>query len=161
LAGFCNVSFVTDVCSPHPGLADVDVETTDLATAAPSQALSTRRRTDIHLAPTSLVHRSGAGSQCTSLALTGALLEAGIAGSIGTVGDALDNALVESTIELNKPNSSTATGASGPVEPRPSEGPRSGCIGTAPTARTPPGLPLAQRISNSATVRPPRTRAVA
>ncbi len=36
------------------------------------------------------------------MAFTAELLEAGIAGSIGTVGDALDNALCESTIGLFK-----------------------------------------------------------
>jgi hypothetical protein len=41
-------------------------------------------------------------AQYTSLAFTEALLEAGIAGSIGSVGDALDNALMESTIGLFK-----------------------------------------------------------
>ena len=40
--------------------------------------------------------------QYTSLAFTEELLEAGITGSIGTVGDALDNALMESTIGLFK-----------------------------------------------------------
>jgi putative transposase len=39
---------------------------------------------------TGLVHHSDAGSQYTSLAFTEALTEAGIAGSIGSVGDALD-----------------------------------------------------------------------
>ena len=38
----------------------------------------------------------------TALAFTEQLAEAGIAGSIGTVGDALDNALMESTIGLYK-----------------------------------------------------------
>ena len=38
----------------------------------------------------------------TSIALTDALPEAGITGSIGPVGDALDNALMESTIGLYK-----------------------------------------------------------
>lgn len=42
---------------------------------------------------------SDAGSQYTSAAFTAELLEAG---SIGTVGDALDNALCESTIGLFK-----------------------------------------------------------
>ncbi len=42
------------------------------------------------------------GSQYTSLAFTEALVESGIAGSIGSVGDALDNALMESTIGLYK-----------------------------------------------------------
>jgi putative transposase len=47
-------------------------------------------------------HSSDAGSQYTSIAFTDALEEAGIAGSIGSVGDALDNALMESTIGLYK-----------------------------------------------------------
>ena len=41
-------------------------------------------------------------AQYTSLAFTEALKDAGITGSIGTVGDALDNALMESTIGLFK-----------------------------------------------------------
>ncbi len=45
---------------------------------------------------------SDAGSQYTSIALSEALAESGIAGSIGSVGDALDNALMESTIGLYK-----------------------------------------------------------
>ena len=40
--------------------------------------------------------------QYTSIAFTDALREEGIAPSIGTVGDALDNALMESTIGLYK-----------------------------------------------------------
>jgi transposase InsO family protein len=40
--------------------------------------------------------------QYVSLAFTEALRAAGIAGSIGSVGDALDNALMESTIGLYK-----------------------------------------------------------
>jgi hypothetical protein len=40
--------------------------------------------------------------QYTSLAFTEALIESGIAGSVGSVGDALDNALMESTIGLYK-----------------------------------------------------------
>ena len=47
-------------------------------------------------------HHSDAGSQYTSLAFTAELLEHGMTGSIGTVGDALDNALCESTIGLFK-----------------------------------------------------------
>jgi putative transposase len=47
-----------------------------------------------------LIHHSDAGSQYVSVAFTAELLAAGIAGSIGTVGDALDNALCESTIGL-------------------------------------------------------------
>ncbi|MHB1235029.1 MAG: transposase, partial [Microbacteriaceae bacterium] len=51
---------------------------------------------------TGLLHHSDAGSQYTSLAFTEALIDAGITGSIGTIGDALDNALMESTIGLFK-----------------------------------------------------------
>jgi putative transposase len=49
-----------------------------------------------------LVHHSDAGSQYTSFRFTQHLIDAGIDGSIGTVGDALDNALAESTIGLYK-----------------------------------------------------------
>jgi transposase InsO family protein len=49
-----------------------------------------------------LVHHSDAASQYIALAFTEQLAEAGIAGSIGTVADALDNALMESTIGLYK-----------------------------------------------------------
>jgi transposase InsO family protein len=48
-----------------------------------------------------LVHHS-AGSQYTSFRFTQHLHESGIHASIGTVGDALDNALTESTICLYK-----------------------------------------------------------
>jgi len=49
-----------------------------------------------------LIHHSDAGSQYTSFAFTAHLLTEGIAASIGSVGDALDNALMESTIGLYK-----------------------------------------------------------
>ena len=49
-----------------------------------------------------LIHHSDAGSQYTSFRFTQHLLDAGIDASVGTVGDALDNALAESTIGLYK-----------------------------------------------------------
>jgi putative transposase len=49
-----------------------------------------------------LIHHSDAGSQYTSFRFTQHLLDSGIDASIGTVGDALDNALAESTIGLYK-----------------------------------------------------------
>jgi putative transposase len=49
-----------------------------------------------------LVHHSDAGSQYTSFRFTQHLIDSGIDASIGTVGDALDNALAESTIGLYK-----------------------------------------------------------
>ncbi|MEY9988335.1 transposase InsO family protein [Streptomyces sp. V4I8] len=49
-----------------------------------------------------LIHHSDAGSQYTSFALAEHLDKAGIAASIGSTGDAYDNALMESTIGLFK-----------------------------------------------------------
>lgn len=49
-----------------------------------------------------LVHPSDAGSQYMSFAFTARLIEAGIDASIGTVADALNNALMESQIGLYK-----------------------------------------------------------
>jgi transposase InsO family protein len=49
-----------------------------------------------------LVHHSDAGSQYTSFRFTRHLLDSSIDASIGTVGDALDNALAESAIGMYK-----------------------------------------------------------
>jgi putative transposase len=49
-----------------------------------------------------LVHHSDAGSQYTSIRYTERLAEAGIAPSVGSVGDSYDNALAESRIGLYK-----------------------------------------------------------
>lgn len=49
-----------------------------------------------------MLRRPVESAQYTSLAFTEELLDAGITGSIGSVGDALDNALMESTIGLFK-----------------------------------------------------------
>src|SRR4051794_41899876 len=49
-----------------------------------------------------LIHHSDAGSQYTSMAFAETLTLEGIAASIGSVGDAYDNALAESTIGLFK-----------------------------------------------------------
>ncbi len=48
------------------------------------------------------IHHSDAGSQYTSVHYTETLMLAGLAPSAGTVGDALDNALAETTIGLYK-----------------------------------------------------------
>ena len=49
-----------------------------------------------------LVHHTDAGSQYTSIAFTEHLAEAGIDPSVGSVGDAYDNALAETVIGLFK-----------------------------------------------------------
>ena len=103
LAGFCYVALLTDVFSRRIlGWRVATTKSTPLVMSVLEQALFTRRRTDSRFSATGLVHHSDAGSQYTSLAFTEALREAGIAGSIGSVGDALDNALMESTIGLYK-----------------------------------------------------------
>jgi putative transposase len=103
LVGFVYVSFVTDVYSRRIlGWRVATSKTTPLVMSALEQALFTRRRSDVRSTATGLVFHSDAGSQYTSIAFTDALIDAGIAGSIGTVGDALDNAIMESTIGLYK-----------------------------------------------------------
>jgi putative transposase len=103
LAGFCYVALLTDVYSRRIlGWRVSTSKATPLVMSTLEQALFTRRRADATFTSTGLVHHSDAGSQYTSIAFTDALLEAGIAGSIGSVGDALDNALMESTIGLFK-----------------------------------------------------------
>lgn len=103
LAGFVYTSFVTDVFSRQIlGWRTSTSKATPLVMSALEQALFTRRRTDARFTSTGLVFHSDAGSQYTAIAFTEALIEAGIAPSIGTVGDALDNALMESTIGLYK-----------------------------------------------------------
>jgi putative transposase len=103
LAGFVYVSFVTDVYSRRIlGWRVSSSKTTPLVSSAFEQALFTRRRHNSTFTSKGIVHHSDAGSQYTAIAFTEALVDAGIAPSIGTVGDALDNALMESTIGLYK-----------------------------------------------------------
>jgi putative transposase len=103
LAGFVYTSFVTDVFSRRIlGWRVSAAKTTPLVMSALEQALFTRGRADAHFTAAGLVFHSDAGSQYTAISFTEALIDAGIAPSIGTVGDALDNALMESTIGLYK-----------------------------------------------------------
>lgn len=100
-AGFCYVSFVTDTASRRIlGWKAAMSKETPLVTDTLEQALSLRRRTDSDFTATGLIHHSDASSKNTSVKLTEHLVAAGMAGSIGTVGDAYDNALMESTIGL-------------------------------------------------------------
>ena len=64
LAGFCYVSFVTDVYSRRIlGWRVTTSKTTPLVLAALEQALFTRRRTSMEFTPDGLIHHSDAGSQ--------------------------------------------------------------------------------------------------
>lgn len=103
LTGFVYVAFVVDVFSRRIlGWRVSTSKATHLVTDALHQALATRRFSEPRWDSKGLVHHSDAGSQYTSVAFTAELLEHGMNGSIGTVGDALDNALCESTIGLFK-----------------------------------------------------------
>ena len=64
-----------------------------------AQAAAALRRAGVTWRP---VHHSDAGSQYTSLRFAESLMLAGIAPSVGSVGDAYDNALAETTIGLYK-----------------------------------------------------------
>jgi putative transposase len=100
--GIVYVAFVVDIYSRAVvGWAAATHKRTKLVLDALQMALWRRDR-DGHPAGPGLLHHSDAGSQYTSFAFTAHLIEAGIGASIGTVGDALDNALMESTIGLYK-----------------------------------------------------------
>ena len=103
LAGFVYVAFVVDVFSRRIlGWRVTTSRHTAMVTDALRQALQVRRRGEQEWVAAGLIHHSDAGSQYVSVTFTTELLDAGITGSIGTVGDALDNALCESTIGLFK-----------------------------------------------------------
>jgi putative transposase len=77
------------------------VKNTALVTTALKMALWRRDHEARHIAD-GLIHHSDAGSQYTFIAFAKTLHLEGIAASIGSVGDAYDNALAESTIGLFK-----------------------------------------------------------
>jgi putative transposase len=101
-AGVCYVAFLIDVFSRRivGWKADTTMKT-PLVLDTLEMALWAR---DHHGLPVAdgLVHHSDAGSQFTSFAFTQRLVDAGVDASIGSVGDAYDNALCESTIGLYK-----------------------------------------------------------
>jgi putative transposase len=101
-AGMVYVAFVVDLYSRAiVGWSAATNKRTPLVLDALDMGLWRRDRDGNTVQP-GLIHHSDAGSQYTSLHFTTHLLEAGIDASIGTVGDALDNALMESTIGLYK-----------------------------------------------------------
>ncbi len=89
-AGFIYLAVVIDACSRKVvGWAfGVDM-TAALVIAALEMALHTRR-------PESVIHHSNQGSQYTSLAFGKRCKQMGVKPSMGTVGDAYDNAMAES-----------------------------------------------------------------
>lgn len=89
-AGFLYLAVVVDVYSRKVvGWAFGERMTSDLVSAALNMALHTRR-------PESVIHHSDQGSQYTSVAFGKRCEEMGVKPSMGTVGDAYDNAMAES-----------------------------------------------------------------
>jgi putative transposase len=86
---------------------------------------------------TKLVHHSDAGSQYTSFRFTQHLIDSGVDASIGTVGDALDNALAESLIGLYKTELINHAGH-GILSKKSTSPPQHGWIGTTTVDYTEP-----------------------
>ncbi|MET9471840.1 IS3 family transposase [Streptomyces sp. NPDC002917] len=97
------VAFVVDTFSRRiVGWSASTTKQTRLVLDALDMGLWQRDRDQYPPLPGELIHHSDAGSQYTSFALADHLEQAGIAASIGSVGDAYDNALMESAIGLFK-----------------------------------------------------------
>ena len=102
-SGFVYVAFVLDVFAQRiVGWHASSSMRTDLVMTPLRIALWQRDREGNPVSPGDLIHHSDAGSQYTSIRYTEHLDLEGIAPSIGTVGDAYDNALMESVNGLYK-----------------------------------------------------------
>jgi putative transposase len=100
--GFVYVAFVIDCFSRSiVGWHAATTKQTPLVTTALRAGLWRRDRAG-QVIEHGLVHHSDAGSQYTSIHFAETLALEGIAASIGSIGDAYDNALAESTIGLFK-----------------------------------------------------------
>jgi putative transposase len=100
--GMVYVAFVFDVFSRRIlGWRVTTRMTTPLVLDCLEQAIWTRGKQGVDDL-SGLVHHTDAGSQYTSIAFTDRLINAGIDASVGSVGDAYDNALAESQIGLFK-----------------------------------------------------------
>jgi transposase InsO family protein len=97
--GFVYVAFVIDVFARRiVGWRVSASMRTDFVLDALEQAICARRGDAL----TGLVHHSDRGTQYLSMRYTDRLADAGIAPSVGSQGDAYDNALAESVIALFK-----------------------------------------------------------
>ena len=101
-AGTVYVAFIFDVFSRRiVGWRAATRMTTDLVLDTLEHAIWTRQQagvTDL----SGLIHHTDAGSQYVSFAFTQRLVDEGVDASVGSVGDAYDNALAESQIGLYK-----------------------------------------------------------
>ena len=102
-AGFVYVAFVVDVFAQRiVGWHASSSMRTDLVMTPLRIALWQRDREGNPISPGGLISHSDAGSQYTSIRYTEHLDLEGIAPSIGTIGDAFDNALMETVNGLFK-----------------------------------------------------------
>lgn len=101
-SGWVYVAFVFDAHSRRIiGWRAATSLTTALVLDCLQMALWTRRREGV-TGLSALTHHTDAGSVCTSIAFTDRLVDEGIDPSVGSVGDAYDNALAEPQIGLYK-----------------------------------------------------------
>ncbi|MFJ6044504.1 IS3 family transposase [Brachybacterium paraconglomeratum] len=102
-AGFVYVAFVLDVFAQRiVGWHASASKKVDLVMTPLRIALWQREREGNRVSPGDLIHHSDAGSQYTAIRLAEHLALEGIAPSIGSVGDAYDNALMETVNGLFK-----------------------------------------------------------
>jgi transposase InsO family protein len=102
-AGFCYVAFIVDVFAQQiVAWHAATSKATDLVMTPLRMALWQREREGHPAVPAELIHHSDAGSQYTSIRFTEHLELEGIQPSIGSVGDAYDNALMETINGLYK-----------------------------------------------------------
>ena len=102
-AGFVYVAFIVDVFAQRiVAWHAATTKHTDLVMTPLRIAIWARDRDGHPVGRGELVHHSDAGSQYTSIHLTEHLELEGIAPSIGSVGDAYDNALMETINGLYK-----------------------------------------------------------
>jgi putative transposase len=102
-AGWVYVAFIVDVYAQRiVAWHAATTKHTDLVMTPPRMALWQRDREGHPIEPGALIHHSDAGSQYTSLRLTEHLALEEIRPSIGSVGDAYDNALMETINGLYK-----------------------------------------------------------
>ncbi|MEN4447388.1 IS3 family transposase [Mycobacterium sp. SM3041] len=102
-AGFVYVAFIVDVFAQRiVAWHAATTKTTDLVMVPLRMAVWQRRHEGHPTAAGELIHHSDAGSQYTSVRFTEHLELEGISPSIGSVGDAYDNALMETINGLYK-----------------------------------------------------------
>ena len=138
-SGTVYVAFVFDVFSRLiVGWRASTSMTTELVLDTVEHATWSRRQQEFEDL-TGLVHHNDAGSQYTSFAFTTRLLEADVDASVGSVGNAYDNALAESQIGIYKTELVRPEGPPGATSSTSSSRPCigfTGSITSAPTDRS-------------------------